>query len=86
MFFCHVDFDALGKVFHAQLSDEFVGDVAGHGIDAFHFGCRQAGNNCYDLIGNPNFADFFFFIYFMIASLFFRCHNNYLLLGDECVI
>ena len=76
MFFCHVHFNAFGKILHSQAAYQLVGHVSGHGVYAFHFCCRKSCNDRHYFVGNLNLTDGIFLINFMTGSLCLCCHNN----------
>ena len=58
----YVHFYTLRQILHTQLSYQFIGDVAGHGIHAIYLCCCQARNDSYHFIRNTHLAHHLFFI------------------------
>lgn len=75
----HLHLDALAQILHTQLAHQLVGDIASHGRDAFHLRGRQPGNDRHHLVGNLDFSDLVFLIYFMGTAILRFRHNKYLL-------
>ena len=73
-------FHALAQIFHAELSDQFICDIASHRIDTVYLGRCQTCDDRHYLIGNFHFSNAVLFIYDMCASIFcFSRHSKSLL-------